>query len=154
MTIQAHEPTQATRTQPTPERILQLGLGFWGAKTLLSAVELGVFSALADGPQDGESQRQPSSVCCRSIQYGARLPASRRPVAGSCSRHHPSAARRLSCSLSSRASQASCSLPSSAGSARSASARYQSRWRACTTGASPASASRSPAYWRTVSSSR
>ena len=58
MTIQAHEPTQATRPQPTPERILQLGLGFWGAKTLLSAVELGVFSALADGPQDGETLRR------------------------------------------------------------------------------------------------
>ena len=35
-------------TQPaTPERILQLGLAFWGSKTLLSAVELGVFSELA-----------------------------------------------------------------------------------------------------------
>jgi hypothetical protein len=34
----------------TPEAILQLGLGFWGSKTLLSAVELGVFTELADGP--------------------------------------------------------------------------------------------------------
>lgn len=56
--IQADEPTQATRTHPTPERILQLGLGFWGAKTLLSAVELGVFSALADSPQDAETLRR------------------------------------------------------------------------------------------------
>lgn len=38
----------------TPEGILQLGLGFWGSKTLLSAVELGVFSELADGPLPGE----------------------------------------------------------------------------------------------------
>lgn len=37
---------------PTPERILQLGFGFWGSKTLLSAVELGVFSELARGPLD------------------------------------------------------------------------------------------------------
>jgi len=58
MTIQVHEPTQATRTQPSPERILQLGLGFWGSKTLLSAVELGVFSALAGNPQDGETLRR------------------------------------------------------------------------------------------------
>src|SRR5262245_31435141 len=36
----------------TPERILQLGLGFWGPKTLLSAVELGVFTQLAQGPAD------------------------------------------------------------------------------------------------------
>ncbi len=35
----------------TPERILQTGLGFWPAKTLLSAVELGVFSELARGPE-------------------------------------------------------------------------------------------------------
>ena len=31
----------------TPEGILQLGLGFWGSKTLLSAVELGLFTELA-----------------------------------------------------------------------------------------------------------
>src|SRR5688572_22237886 len=36
----------------TPERILQLGMGFWASKTLLSAVELGVFSELAKGPLD------------------------------------------------------------------------------------------------------
>ena len=36
--------------ETAPDQILQLGLGFWGSKTLLSAVELGVFSALAAGP--------------------------------------------------------------------------------------------------------
>lgn len=41
----------ATR-QVTPERILHLGLGFWGSKTLLSAVELGLFTELAEGPLD------------------------------------------------------------------------------------------------------
>ncbi|HUR45037.1 MAG TPA: methyltransferase [Candidatus Saccharimonadales bacterium] len=34
------------------EQILQLGLGFWGSKTLLSAVELGVFTELAKGSLD------------------------------------------------------------------------------------------------------
>ncbi|MDX1387491.1 MAG: methyltransferase [bacterium] len=34
----------------TPDKILQLGIGFWGSKTLLSAVELGLFSLLAQGP--------------------------------------------------------------------------------------------------------
>jgi O-methyltransferase domain/Dimerisation domain len=34
----------------SPEGIMQLGLGFWGSKTLLSAVELGVFTELGDGP--------------------------------------------------------------------------------------------------------
>ena len=36
----------------TPEHIMKLGTGFWASKTLLSAVELGVFSALADAPAD------------------------------------------------------------------------------------------------------
>lgn len=34
----------------TPETIMQLGLGFWGSKTLLSAVELGLFTELAKSP--------------------------------------------------------------------------------------------------------
>ncbi|HZX92886.1 MAG TPA: methyltransferase dimerization domain-containing protein, partial [Myxococcales bacterium] len=41
----------------SPEGILQLGLGFWASKTLLSAVELGVFTALAGAPQDLDSLR-------------------------------------------------------------------------------------------------
>jgi hypothetical protein len=36
---------------PTPEKILQTGLAFWPAKTLLSAIEIGVFTELAQGPQ-------------------------------------------------------------------------------------------------------
>ena len=36
----------------TPELIMQLGFGFWASKTLLSAVELGVFSTLANAPAD------------------------------------------------------------------------------------------------------
>lgn len=39
----------------SPESILQLGMAFWGSKTLLSAVELGVFTALADGPMNGSA---------------------------------------------------------------------------------------------------
>jgi hypothetical protein len=35
---------------PTPDAILQTGLAFWPAKTLLSAIELGVFTELARGP--------------------------------------------------------------------------------------------------------
>jgi hypothetical protein len=39
----------------TPEHILRLGMGFWASKTLLSAVELGVFSVLAKAPADLET---------------------------------------------------------------------------------------------------
>ena len=35
---------------PTPERIMQIGLGFWPSKTLLSAIELGLFTELANEP--------------------------------------------------------------------------------------------------------
>lgn len=38
----------------TPDSIMQLGLGFWASKTLLSAVELGVFTELAKGPLDAD----------------------------------------------------------------------------------------------------
>jgi hypothetical protein len=41
--------------QVTPEPILQLGLAFWGSKTLLSAVELGLFTRLAKGPGDAKT---------------------------------------------------------------------------------------------------
>lgn len=42
-----------------PDAILQLGMGFWASKTLLSAVSLGLFSELAQGPLDcGEIQRR------------------------------------------------------------------------------------------------
>jgi O-methyltransferase domain/Dimerisation domain len=34
----------------TPEAIMQLGFGYWGSKTLLSAVELGLFTQLARQP--------------------------------------------------------------------------------------------------------
>ncbi len=43
--------------QPTPESILQTGLGFWPSKILLSAVEMELFTDLAKGPQSLESIR-------------------------------------------------------------------------------------------------
>jgi hypothetical protein len=40
--------------QPTPERIMQTGLAFWSSKTLLSAIEMGLFTELARGPETFE----------------------------------------------------------------------------------------------------
>jgi hypothetical protein len=37
--------------QVSPDAILQLGLGFWGSKALLSAAELGLFTQLAQAPR-------------------------------------------------------------------------------------------------------
>ena len=45
----------AAQHDVTPDAILQLGFAFWGSKTLLSAVELGVFTELAGGGLDAEA---------------------------------------------------------------------------------------------------
>ena len=39
----------------SPEAIMQLGFGYWASRTLLSAVELGLFTELAGGPLDAET---------------------------------------------------------------------------------------------------
>ncbi|MBV8878864.1 MAG: hypothetical protein JO332_02760 [Planctomycetaceae bacterium] len=38
--------------KPTPDKILQIGFGFWASKTLLTAIELGLFTELAKKPLD------------------------------------------------------------------------------------------------------
>jgi hypothetical protein len=40
-----------SQAELTPEHIMQTGLGFWASKVLLSGVEMGVFTELANGPQ-------------------------------------------------------------------------------------------------------
>jgi hypothetical protein len=40
---------------PSPEHIMQIGLGFWASKTLLSAVEMEIFTELAKHPEDLET---------------------------------------------------------------------------------------------------
>lgn len=50
----------------SPDAILGLGFGFWGSKTLLSAIELGVFQALADGPLGAEELRKALGIHSRS----------------------------------------------------------------------------------------
>jgi hypothetical protein len=46
-----------TTNSPGPEQILQTGLGFWASKTLLSAVEMEVFTELSKNPEDLETLR-------------------------------------------------------------------------------------------------
>lgn len=55
MTISISQPNPSPSPETvaiSPGPIMQLGLGFWGSKTLLSAVEIGLFTELADGPLD------------------------------------------------------------------------------------------------------
>jgi precorrin-6B methylase 2 len=42
---------------PSPEHIMQVGLGFWASKTLLSAIEIGLFTELARHPEGGDALR-------------------------------------------------------------------------------------------------
>jgi hypothetical protein len=51
------QPTPADVTEISPESILQVGIGFCASKTLLSAVELELFTHLAGHPQDLETLR-------------------------------------------------------------------------------------------------
>jgi precorrin-6B methylase 2 len=45
-------------TTPTPDAIMQLGMAFWGSKTLLTAIEIGLFTELASGPRDLKALEQ------------------------------------------------------------------------------------------------
>ena len=45
------------KSRMNPSKIMQLGLGFWASKTLLSAIELGLFTELAKAPLDVEQLR-------------------------------------------------------------------------------------------------
>ncbi len=51
----------------TPDGILQLGLGFWGSKTLLSAVELGLFEYLSRGPRSARRIAIDLKINARSV---------------------------------------------------------------------------------------
>jgi precorrin-6B methylase 2 len=55
-------------TQLSPEKIMQTGLGFWPSKTLLSAIELGVFTTLAKGAQPLDSLREQLGLHPRSAR--------------------------------------------------------------------------------------
>jgi hypothetical protein len=50
--------TRPAKAHPTPDKIMQLGMAFWGSKTLLSAVELGVFTELAKKPLGLDALRE------------------------------------------------------------------------------------------------
>jgi hypothetical protein len=52
----------------TPDKIMQLGLGFWGSKTLFSAIELGLFTELAKGPLDADAVRDRLRLHSRSVR--------------------------------------------------------------------------------------
>ncbi|MFA5170724.1 MAG: methyltransferase [Sulfuriferula sp.] len=54
--------------QLSPEKILQTGMAFWASKTLLSAVEMGVFTKLAKGPAAFDSLSEQLALHPRSAR--------------------------------------------------------------------------------------
>ena len=58
----------STQKALTPENCMQLGLGFMASKTLLSAIELGLFTTLADGPMTAEQLTTQLSLHLRSAR--------------------------------------------------------------------------------------
>src|SRR6185436_2324595 len=49
---------ESTQMQPlSPARIMEVGMAFWPAKVLLSAVKLGVFTELGKGAKTGSELR-------------------------------------------------------------------------------------------------
>lgn len=54
-------------TQPTPERIIQIGMGFWPARTLQTAAKLGLFTLLGEGGKTGEEIREALGLAPRAI---------------------------------------------------------------------------------------
>ena len=67
MTDPQTEP-EAPEQHVTPDAIMQLGMAFWGSKTLLSAVELGLFTELAGGKLDAEALRSQLGLHARSAR--------------------------------------------------------------------------------------
>jgi len=51
----------------TVDQLMNVGLGFWASKTLLSAVELELFTVLAKGPKDLESLER-ELACIRDLR--------------------------------------------------------------------------------------
>lgn len=58
----------SAEVQPSPDLIMQVGLGFWASKTLLSAVEMELFTQLAEHPQDLETLRGRAGLHPRSAR--------------------------------------------------------------------------------------
>ncbi len=50
-----------------PSHIMQVGMGFWGSKALLSAVELELFTVLAKGPLTGKELAKALSLNARAV---------------------------------------------------------------------------------------
>jgi len=67
MTNTIKNPIGGAAEAPDPSLIMQIGMGFWPSKTLLSAVELGLFTALASGALSGPEIAQRLDLGSRAV---------------------------------------------------------------------------------------
>ena len=56
-----------TKQQVDPSKIMQIGMGFWASKTLLTAVNMGLFSQLANGSKSGKEIQNNLGLNSRSL---------------------------------------------------------------------------------------
>lgn len=62
------DPSPSANGEPiTPGRILQVGMGFWASKTLLSAVGMGLFTLLAENPLPAREIQKELGLADRSL---------------------------------------------------------------------------------------
>ncbi len=57
----------ATETQINPSKIMQIGMGFWASKTLLTAISMGLFTHLAHGELSGDEIKNKLGLHDRSL---------------------------------------------------------------------------------------
>jgi SAM-dependent methyltransferase len=65
--IEGSKMERSAGAEPTPDLIMQIGMGFWPSKTLLSAVELGLFTALSGGALTAEEVAERLSLGFRAV---------------------------------------------------------------------------------------
>ncbi len=68
MTDTLNSPSTLDQAPITPDALMNLGLGFWGSKTFLSAVEIGIFTTLAAGDRTCEELAAAHDLHARSAR--------------------------------------------------------------------------------------
>jgi hypothetical protein len=56
-----------TEKQIDPSKIMQVGMGFWASKTLLTAVNMGLFTHLAKGELSGQDIKEKLGLHVRGL---------------------------------------------------------------------------------------
>ena len=58
---------QSIENQVNPSKIMQIGMGFWASKTLLTAVNMNLFTHLANGALSGQEIQNKLGLHDRSL---------------------------------------------------------------------------------------